>query len=233
MPVLTPTKDNGATTAGSEVIYTEPGRRMTEDQLPPLLVESDLNAAFVTDLLSAVTAHERCGHHLYRSVAGRTHNPMLRSKYEEFGGETQRHAELCEQLVTRIGGNPQYVSPMARAVEGSDTKLLESTFLLSGGLDIMTQESAMLDAVIIAETVDHNHWELMEKLRDGLPEGELRDAFSAAVDEVVPDEDEHLMWAKTTKERMTMLQAKSSAATSMGMKAEEMMATVKNWFSGD
>ena len=120
---------------------------------------------------------------------------------------------------------------MARAVQGMDTKLLESTFLTSGGLDLMTQETAMLDAVLVAETIDHGHWELMEKLRDALPDGELRDAFSTAVDEVLADEDEHLLWAKGTKERMVMLQATSSTAASMGMKAEEMVATIKGWFT--
>ena len=231
MTTLTPTKENGATTKGTEVIYTEPGRRMTEEMLPPLLVGSGLNAEFVTDLLSAVLTHERCGTHLYRTVAERTNNPMLKNQYVEFGRETERHAALCEQLVTTLGGNPNYVSPMARAVQGMDTKLLESTFLTSGGLDLMTQETAMLDAVIIAETVDHGHWELMEKMRDGLPEGELREAFSVAVDEVGPEEDEHLLWAKTTKERMVMMQATSSTMASMGMKAEEMVATIKGWFS--
>lgn len=217
MTVLTPTKDDGAVTNGTEVIYTEPGRRLTEEMLPPMLVASDLNAQFVTDLLSAVLTHERCGTHLYRSVGGRTHNPMLQGKYSEFGEETERHAALCEQLITTLGGNPNYVSPMARAVQGMDTKLLESTFLTSGGLDLMTQETAMLDAVILAETVDQGHWQLMEKLRDDLSEGELRDAFSVAVDEVGPQEDEHLLWATTTKERMVTMQAKSSAVMAMGM----------------
>jgi rubrerythrin len=229
MTVLTPSKAEGATTKASEMLYVESEHQMSDAKLPPMLVDSGLNAGFVTDLLSAVLTHERAGRHLYRSVAERSHNPVLKAKYEEFGRETERHAELCEQLIERLGGNPQYVSPMARAVEGTDGKLVESTFLLSGSLDVMTQETAMLDAVLIAETVDHGHWELMAKLRDELPDGELRTAFSAAVDEVRPDEEEHLEWVKSTKSKLTMLQAKSSAAATIGMKAEEMVATVKSW----
>ena len=68
-------------------------------------------------------AHERCGTHLYRSVAGRTNNPVLQAQYEEFGDETERHVEILEELVTAAGGNPNYVSPAARATEGTDAKL--------------------------------------------------------------------------------------------------------------
>lgn len=229
MPTLTPNKLTGGTARPSDVLYVDPDQQMSDQLLPQMLVESELNASFVTDLLSAVLTHERCGRHLYRSVAGRTQNPILQAKYEDFGRETERHAELSEELIRGLGGNPDYVSSMARAVQGTDGKLLESTFLLSGTLDVMTLETAMLDAVIIAETVDHGHWETMSQLRDSLPDGALRDLFSTAVDEVEPQEDEHLEWAKSTKAKLTMLQAQSSTAAKAGMKAEEMVATVKNW----
>src|SRR5205823_11962091 len=35
------------------------------------------------DLLGAVLAHEQCGMHLYRAVAGATQNPVLKSRYTE------------------------------------------------------------------------------------------------------------------------------------------------------
>lgn len=108
---------------------------------------------------------------------------------------------------------------------------LQATFLLSGSLDIMTQEMAMLDAVFLAESMDHANWELLGNLRDQMPDGDAKDAIAAAVSQAAPDEDEHLMWARTTKARMVSMQAQSSTATTAMMKTEELIATVRGWFS--
>jgi rubrerythrin len=231
MPILTPTHDNGATTKPHEGLYVHPGREMTDEDLHASIdAPAGMNGAFLADLLSGMLTHERCGRHLYRSVAERTNNPMLKRRYEEFGEETERHAGILEGLITAMGGRPAYVSPTARAVEGMDTKTLESTFLLSGSVDIMTQEMAMLDAAFLAESMDHANWELLSRLGGSMPEGEQKQLVQAAVAEVAPEEDEHLIWAKETKARMVELQATSSVAAAATMKAEEMLATVRSWF---
>lgn len=232
MPVLTPTKATGGTVKANPVTYAEADRLVTDDTLEAALsLPGSLNVAFAVDLLSAFLSHERCGRHLYRSVAGRTNNPLLQQRYEHFGSETGRHAEILEELITFAGGNPSYVSPMARAVEATDSKMLESTFLLAGSLDPMTAETAMLDAVFVAESVDQANWQAMRQLAGELPEGEARDRFDDAVSEVLDQEEEHLTWAHETRAKLTMLQVKSSAMAKAGQKAEEAVAAVRQWFS--
>src|SRR5690606_38607504 len=146
--------------------------------------------------------------------------------YEEFGEETLRHVELLEGVIGALGGNPQYVSPTARAVQGMDTAIVESTFRADGVLDVMVREMAMLDAVLLAETIDHANWANLAALCEQLDDGPALQALLSAVEEVGPQEDEHLRWANDMKARMTMLQASSSMAAKAGMKAEELMATV-------
>jgi rubrerythrin len=175
-------------------------------------------------------AHERCGVHLYRAVATRSNNPMLKRRYEEFGQETLHHVEVLEQLITVLGGDPNYVSPTARAVHGMDSNLVESTFMLNGALDVMTREMAMLDAVFLAESMDHANWQLLSQLVDRM-EGDTRDTFASAVEEVEGQEDEHLEWARTTKARLVMLQATGSMAETVGLATEELIARVQNWLS--
>jgi rubrerythrin len=175
--------------------------------------------------------HERCGTHLYRSVAGRSNNPMLKRRYEEFGKQTEHHVEVLEQLILASGGNPNYVSATARAVEGMDSTLLESTYMLNGSGDLMVQEMTMLDAVVLAESMDHANWHMMSELVDSLPDGELREQFRTAVAEVEDQEDEHLEWAKTTKLRLVKLQLESNLATTVSTKAEELIARIHGWFS--
>ena len=79
------------------LLYVEPERAVVDAGSDTALARSGLEAEFLADLLSACLAHERCGVHLYRSVAGRSQEPTLVSWYEHFGEETLRHVELLEQ----------------------------------------------------------------------------------------------------------------------------------------
>src|SRR3954462_6621900 len=128
MTTLTPTKDKGATAKPAELLYVDPVGQTSDDALRSQMNLEGMNTAFIADLLSGMLTHERCGTHLYRSVSARSNNPLLKQKYEHFGEETARHVEILEQLISESGGNPNYVSPTARVVEGMNSKLLESTF---------------------------------------------------------------------------------------------------------
>ena len=230
MAILTPTKDKGAQTKLNEMLYVEPAQLVTDDALETQLPDIGLNTPFVADVLSAMLTHERCGTHLYRAVSARTNNPMLQRKYTEFGAETERHVEILESLIAQMGGNPNYVSPNARAVEGMNTKLLESTYATSGSLDLMTQEMALLDAVFLAESMDHANWSTLSTLVERMPPGDLRSAFAAAVSEVEAQEDEHLGWASDTKQRLIVMQSESGVMSTVEMKAEEIVARIRTWF---
>jgi len=224
-----PTYEDGATTKLLPTLAVEPERAVDPDRFAELPSLDGVNGGFVADLLSDMTMHERCGHHLYKSVATRTHNPMLQRKYEEFGEETERHIEILQTLVGELGMSPAYVSPSARATEGTASKLLESTFLLSGSVDIMTQELVMLDAVLLAETRDHANWSGLADLVDAFPEGDGRDAVRRAVQQVEPEEDEHLEWAKTTRKTLISRQVKSTAMAKVATGAENLMARISSW----
>jgi len=231
VPTLIPTKAAVATASPSPALYVDPTAVAIPDAVAAQFPVDGVNTLFLADLLSAVLTHERCGTHLYRSAAGRSNNPILQRKYEEFGEETLHHVEVLENLIRASGGDPNYVSSSARAVEAMDSKLLETTFMLSGAADVVVEEMAMLDAVFLAESMDHANWHTLAELAPSLPEGEFRDRFEAAVAEVEEQEDTHLEWARTTKLRMVKLQLESSAAANLGMKAEELVARIQSWFS--
>jgi rubrerythrin len=229
MPTLTPTFAGGARSVPQEMTLPDPVRQFAERE--SFLDGSGLNGPFVADLLSDMLCHERCGVHLYRSVAGRTNNPVLKQRYEHFGNETLEHVEILETLIGRLGGDPMYVSPAARATEKADAGLLESTFLLAGSVDLMTQELVMLDAVMLAEAKDHANWSGLSKMVDMFPEGDVRSRVREAVAQVEPQEDEHLGWAQDMRHKMVAMQASSAAMTSVAAKAEEAVARIKDWFS--
>jgi hypothetical protein len=231
MPTLIPTTDSGALSEPMSMTHVDPARLLLPSEKESILAGSGLNGPFVMDLLSDMTAHERGGVALYRSVGGRTNNPVLKQRYEHFEHQTVEHVDALETLVSRLGGDPGYVSPAARATERAGLSLIESTFLLGGSVDLMTQELVMLDAVLLAEAKDHANWSGLSQLVDEFPEGELRDAVRAAVDQVEPEEDEHLTWAQDMRTKLISAQAKSGAMQSTAAKVEEMMARVQGLFS--
>ena len=207
------TSETGGTAQPTEAVYVPPDRQVHDAGSNTALVETGVNAPFVADLLSACLAHERCGVHLYRSVAGRTADAELRAQYEHFGTETRDHVERLEQLVAAAGGDPQYVSASARATEKAGAGLLESTYLLTGSVDSMTAELVMLEAVMLAEAKDHSNWELLAQLASVMTDGALRRRVQTVTSEVLAQEDEHYRWAHDTRARVSLTLAAGSVAT--------------------
>jgi hypothetical protein len=230
MPTLIPTAASGARAVPVGMTHVEPAHVLLPTEHESFLAGSGLNGPFVADLLSDMTAHERGGVALYRSVGGRTNNPVLKQKYTHFEHQTVEHVEVLENLVLRLGGDPGYVSPAARATERAALSLVESTFLLGGSVDLMTQELVMLDAVLLAEAKDHANWSGLSQLVDVMPEGEIREAVREAVERVEREEDEHLGWALDMRTKLISAQVRSGTVQSVTAKAEEMMARIQGLF---
>jgi len=229
VPVTTTTKLTGGTALlMTPTTVTEPETAMAPEQLAEFMADTGMNGTFLADQLSAMLAHEQCGYHLYQTVSALTNNPMLKAKYTEFGTQTEQHIGILEQLVTRLGGTPGYVSPAARMVHAMDSKMVEAVVALSGAADENTCEQAMLEAVMLAETKDHANWKLLMQLSQQLPDGPAKEAFTEAVAPVEQQEDEHLEWASSTMEKLFMTQAQSSVAQKAMEVGEKAVGKVKD-----
>lgn len=196
------TKELGGTAKPVGGLYIEPDLQKEDASAGTGLIDTGLNAPYVADLLSACLAHERCGVHLYRSVAGRTLLPELRDRYEEFLAETETHVELLEQLILGTGGDPMYVSPSARATERANAGLVEATWILDGSIDAATAELAMLEAVMMAELIDHDNWLLLGELTAAMNPGDVRDSVRSVAERILAQEADHFQWARETRRRM-------------------------------
>lgn len=220
----------GATAKPAPMVAIDPERLQLDEDLAGVGAEAGLNGPFVADTLSDMLMHERCGFHLYRSLAGRSNNPMLKARYSELGDETATHIEVLEELITALGGDVGYTSPISRVTEKYDLGALEGSFLLSGSVDLMDQEMAMLNAVVLAETIDQANWETLAALADSLDDGEVKDAIGRAVGRVLPQEVDHLGWATQTRQRMILLQARSKAMQTVGLSAAGLMDKIHSLF---
>jgi rubrerythrin len=215
------TKATGGLTVVTDMTFVAPEQGMPEEELAGFLPGTGLDGPFMADLLSQFLAHEQAGFHLYRVVAGLTQDEELRARYEEFGAQTESHIRILEDLIAQVGGRPGYVSPAARLTETADGKLVEAVVLLAGSADVMTRELAMLEAVILAETKDHADWSLLATLTERLPAGDVKQAFATAVQEVEPQEDDHVGWATSTWEQMVLARATAGATAPVDPSAGE------------
>lgn len=205
MAVYMVTADKGGRTRPAPATAARPEATTSLSELASFGAGAVPNGAFLADLLSSFLAHERCGVHLYRTVAATTANEEWRERFEEFGGETENHVSILEELVTELGGDPMYVSSAARLVEAQDTKLLEP-LLLSGSFDAATLELACIEAVILGEEKCHANWQLLGALVESIPESDARTAIQEAVEEAEDEEDEHVAWARSAWQETLMSQ---------------------------
>lgn len=216
------THDTGGRAQPIGALYVLPDRALPDAGAQTALAAEPVDEAFVADVLSACLAHERCGVHLYRSVAGRTTDSTLRARYEHFGEETLEHVEKLETLIAGAGGDPQYVSAPARATEKANAGLLESTFLIAGSLDTSTAELAMLEAVMLAEAKDRANWLLLSELGAQLTDKKLRSQVEAVTAEVLEQEEEHYTWAADTRATLLKSLATGNVAPTSGSSVSDL-----------
>ena len=194
MPTLTPTKADGATPKpDADLVRRARGQMSTRDAGCTHAAGTGVDSVFVADLLSAMLAHERCGMHLYRSVAGRT-TGRAKKQYEEFGGRPSSTSKSSSDS-SRKRRQPDYVELPRLVRSRGHGHQHSSVDVLPRGLD-RPGNPGDGDARrgLLAETVDHANWTTLAALVEQLPDGDLREA-SAAVNEVEQQEDEHVGWA--------------------------------------
>jgi len=227
-PLLVETFATGGRTMPISMTVAQPACSYTGDELSSsMLAGSGLNVPFIAGTLSAFLAHERAGASLYRVAADRSQNPMLVAKYNEFGAETVEHIGIYEGLIEELGGDPHYVSPAARMVEQMGAKLLEGPILLAGSVDLLSFETALLEAVVIAEHKCHDNWRLLARLAESLPK-ESSAIVSRAVAKVQTQEDEHVRWAADTWFELATTNAQHPVAEGLMGLVERAAAKVKD-----
>ncbi|HEY9766768.1 MAG TPA: ferritin-like domain-containing protein [Chroococcales cyanobacterium] len=197
MPILSITAEKGGKSLPTLMTIVPPDREISFEALQKFAPESKGNGAFLADLLSAFTAHERCGVLLYNCLFEQTTRDEWADRLDEFGDQTKKHVRICEDLIHRLGGNPMYVSPWARLTESHASKSLE-VLLMSGSADPYSMELVHLETLLSAELKCHSNWHLLRDIAQRMPDSKEKQALHQAVEKVEPEEDEHVEWARST-----------------------------------
>jgi len=96
-------------------------------------------------------------------------------------------------VVANLGGDRAYMSRGAKVAEQKAQALLKTHDSVrwhearGSGLNA-------IENLVIAETKDRADWQLPGHLARGSGDSKLRDVLKPAVDEVEPEDDQHLSW---------------------------------------
>lgn len=228
MPTITPSPLTGATIKPGPLVTVVPAREVTDEQLSSFASGSDLNGAYLADLLSAFLAHERDGVAMYRALGAMTKNPMLQAKYAEFGAESEQAVAVYESLVDSLGGSSQYVSPASRLTMHQDAKLLEA-FQLAGSADELSLEMAGVQAVLAASMLCLANAHIVKRLGEEAAQGSpAKASLQGSAGQLLDSSRRHLEWASDTAQTMAVTQAKSRVAQKVGEVAEKLVGKAKD-----
>jgi rubrerythrin len=151
--------------------------------------------------LSEFLTVEKGGVKLYEAAIQQVRNPDVLNRFREFYQQTRRHVEILTRVISSLGGDPMHMSPGAKVAEQKAKALLNTMTFSDGMLPEQTELNA-IENIVIAETKDHADWQLLSHIAHRSSDSKLRDILKPAVDEVEPEEDQHLNW---TMEQMARL----------------------------
>ncbi|HZP45150.1 MAG TPA: DUF892 family protein [Candidatus Binataceae bacterium] len=163
-----------------------------------------INPEWLSDFLRAMLAVEHGGVQLYEKALDDLMHENLRGKLEQFLAQTERHVELCEQLLAAAGVERDRPSPSAKAAEHKAEGLI-STQVPRDMLDLNNVEN-----LVLAETKDHWNWETLATLTDRIADAGLKKAAARAVREVRRQETDHLQWAQKTLSQLALESAQKT-----------------------
>lgn len=153
----------------------------------------------INELLYQALETELGGVQIYETAMQCAVNEDLKKEWQKYLDETRKHVEIVTHVLDGVGLDPQAETPGRQVVRDKAASLVNSmTTARSGGNPVAAQLVAA-EAVVEAETKDHQNWELIGTLSEELT-GDLAKLLKEAHDEVEEQEDHHLYhtmgWAR-------------------------------------
>ncbi len=134
----------------------------------------------------------------------------LRSEWEKYLAETERHVEVARNLLKTAGLDPDAEVPARLPVRLIGETLVQAMMKSTAAGDPEAAQITAAECVVLAETKDHSNWELIGMIAKEV-DGDLGAALTAAHAEVEDQEDHHLYhtagWARELRVKSLGLKA--------------------------
>ncbi len=153
----------------------------------------------IHELLYQALETELGGVQVYENAVKCAVNEDLKKEWQKYLEETRKHVDIVKHVLGGLGLDPSTETPGRLILrEKSATRVKSMQTALSAG-DPSAAQLVAAEAVVEAETKDHQNWELIGTLTEELT-GDIKKYLKEAYDEVSDQEDEHLYhtmgWAR-------------------------------------
>src|SRR6185437_9829108 len=151
MPNLTAFKRSAALAGGlfaeSALVTSSKGTIMNQAQLKELLLQS--------------LEQERGGVRVYETALQCVLNSDLKQEFQEYLDQTRNHERVLLTLCRDLGVDPEEGSPGRQVVRQLGAALVRAMQDAQGAGNPAAAELAACECVVLAETKDHQDWELL------------------------------------------------------------------------
>lgn len=153
------------------------------------------NSKQVEELLYQAIETERGGIKIYTAALKNAVNRDLHKEWEEYLEETRTHERVLTNVFEELGLDTETRSPGREVVAHQGAALVEAIEMARASADPAGAELVAAECVVLAETKDHQNWELIGKVAEHST-GEAKRVLKAAFEAVENDEDHHLYHTK-------------------------------------
>ncbi len=149
----------------------------------------------VEELLYQALETEQGGIAVYTTAIGCALNEDLRKEWEEYLEETRTHEKVLRNVFAELGLDPQIRTPGREVVGHIGKSLVEAMEKAKAAGNPEAAELVAAECVVLAETKDHQNWELIGHIAE-MASGPATKILKQAHEAVEKDEDHHLYHTK-------------------------------------
>ena len=153
----------------------------------------------VNELLYQALETEIGGVQVYENAVKCAINEDLKKEWTKYLEETRKHVQIVQHVFEGLGLDPSTETVGRQIVREKAATLVQSMQTALSAGDPSAAQLVAAEAVVDAETKDHQNWELIGTLTEEIT-GDTQKFLKEAYDEVSEQEDEHLYhtmgWAR-------------------------------------
>jgi rubrerythrin len=143
------------------------------------------------ELLYQALETELRGEQVYLAAIRCAQNSELKEEWQKYLEETQNHQRIVQQIFDQLGLYTNKETPGRQVVRHLGESLVRAMEMAQQSAPPEAAELVAAECVVLAETKDHQTWELIGKVSEEV-KGEEKRVLKEAFDEVEEQEDMHL-----------------------------------------
>lgn len=147
------------------------------------------------ELLYQALETERGGIRIYETALTCALNEDLKGEWEEYLEQTRSHEQILLKVFQDLGLDPETMTPGREVAAHIGTSLVAAMEMAKSRGSAVAAQLVAGECVVLAETKDHQNWELIGHVAEH-GEGRETDTLGSAFEEVEQQEDHHLYHTK-------------------------------------